>query len=173
MENKIIRLTNLYPKLESQNIKKKTTSKFNQQKCPKRRLLNLPISPSVSFRAGCVRRSPPPCGQGAGRGGQGPSQVKDWAGHDWARVYRARNFLLSPNLSLIWNLIYVRARAEPISELPLPSKPKPSAAGISHLLLSPNQSQLKYPTCFRAKAKPGLGFLFVTEPSQARTAQNF
>ena len=50
------------------------------------------------------------------------------------------NLVSSPISSPALNLIYARAQAEPISEIPLPSEPEPSSARISNLLSSPNRA---------------------------------
>ena len=66
---------------------------------------------------------------------------------------------LRPDLcqSPAWDLIYVRARAEPSSEIPLPSEPEPSLARISNLLSSRSQAWLWFWIDFRAQ--PSLDFL--------------
>ena len=53
-------------------------------------------------------------------------------------------FFSSPSSSSAQILIYVRARAEPSSEIPLPSEPEPSSARISHLLSSPSRAWLGF-----------------------------
>ena len=49
--------------------------------------------------------------------------------------------ILSP--SPAQNMINVRARAGPSSEIPIPSEPKPISAPISNLCLSPNKACLE------------------------------
>ena len=54
----------------------------------------------------------------------------------------SREFFSSSSSARI--LIYVRARAEPSSEIPLPSEPKPSLARKSNLLSSPSRAWLGF-----------------------------
>ena len=61
--------------------------------------------------------------------------------HRWSVAFNAgcfepENLVLTPSLSPTWKLIHVQAPAEPSLEIPLPSKPEPSSAWISILLLS-------------------------------------
>ena len=63
------------------------------------------------------------------------------------KVYQAKVFLSSPSLSLDENMVYVRARAEPRSEIPLPFEPEPRSAWISNLLSRPCQAWLRFWAC--------------------------
>ena len=67
---------------------------------------------------------------------------------------KPRQFSLSPSSSPAWKLIYVRARAEPSSEIQLPSKPG-------------------YPIYFWAQPELGSNFEFVSELSRASPAHTF
>ena len=72
----------------------------------------------------------------------------------WSMLYQARIFFLSPSSSSARNLIYVRARSDPSSEIPLLSQPEPSSARISHLLLSPSRAWLGFKNWSLSRARP-------------------
>ena len=60
------------------------------------------------------------------------------------------NYFLSTSISPARNLIYVRARAEPSSEMPLPSEPQSSLAWKANFLLSPSRACLRFWISFQA-----------------------